>query len=804
MSVYINLNTVTLYKTVKFNKIDSVMFSNKTERDNYFNSIPNTDKLEITDFTDLYEGRSIILPYNYLDLKDYNTMKLHYDDGLGHIEDYYCNVDNYLYISTDACYPIYRIDYFLTYSYMLYNKEIGIITDRRTVAENSLTKNMKADEIAVPRLQYKRHDTYYTLPGDNPKTPYYIVYLNKTKNNNGKLGINCKMQFYIGEDDLNNPYLYDIDTYTIGCYIAIADKDHLDIIIGTEPLEYIEKIVEVDTVINYLHTNDQSDLSVNGYVYLEHDIELGSVNDSHYFSKVNLYDNNKFLDDNAEFTSDMRVNLYPNHKKKILKWQPTTGIVIQGVEFDLKDFDDRDFPHVEGVTNYKYMYSTIYFFNFLGYTFAYPVGYRHEEVNMDFMVKWQSGRNFTYTSEYTNSLAYKELQEYNTQAVKYAKQQAGVQTYYNNKLLQATEQSLDISKQQTLLSWQNQRNSLNTQVGNLTTQHYSFRGGLSDLVSSLLNKVSFGVTGALKGGTNSLSYGVESDVNQNNIQLLRDQRNNLLSQLVLDTRAIENQRLQAQLNTQYQNDTIAIARDNTIANIAISNKYNNSKPNAYYETDFTQFSSYYYTYYIDLSEGNYIEQNIKNRYNVLGTYVGYMEKWKPSVYEGLYFDYIKGSIVNNSNDVSGDIPDDIYIELTLRIEEGIRIWHPSQLAWFGNLIIDNTNLGTAEPYNAYTEEQKTELNTSLEELMYDNLLDKGDCKTSLYSTYPTIATSYIDWLVDNQPWGTTNIPAERQTEIYTYQYILRFDYSVEETQDLIKIADFFTVYEKQWVLPQIV
>ena len=91
---YVNLNTVTLYKTPKFNIIDSVMFSSKTERDNYFNSIPNTDKIEMEEFTDLFEGRSIVLPYNYLDLKEYNTMKLHYNDGLGHIEDYYC----YLYI----------------------------------------------------------------------------------------------------------------------------------------------------------------------------------------------------------------------------------------------------------------------------------------------------------------------------------------------------------------------------------------------------------------------------------------------------------------------------------------------------------------------------------------------------------------------------------------------------------------------------------------------------------------------------------------------------------------------------------
>ena len=806
MSNYVNLNTVTLYKTPKFNVIDSVMFSSVNERDNYFNSIPASDKLEMTEFTDLYEGRSIVLPYNYLDLKEYNTMKLYYNDGLGHTETYYCNVDNYLYISTDACLPVYRIDYFLTFSYMLYNKDITMVTDRRTVSENSITKNMKADAVAVPRLKYTKYPTWYLLPGDNPKTPYYIIYLNKTTNNVGKMGINCKMQIYIGDDSNHSGVMYDIDTYTIGCYVAIADKDHLQNIIGHEPMEYIEKIIEIDTEIKYLSTTDYSNLNSNGYVYLTQDISLSSFgsNDAHYFSKVDFYHEGYGLSDTAGFPRSERINLYPNHKKKILEWQPTTGIVIQGNEFDIKDFNDSDFPTKSNVVyKYDYLYSTIYFFNFLGYTFAYPLGYKHEAVNMDYMIKWQSGRNFEYSSVYSNSLAYKELQEYNTQAVKYAKQQAGVQAYYNNKLLANTKTQIDISKQQSLISYQGQINEINTNVANLSSQYFSGYRALNYAITGTGGTIA-SILG-FKSEVPAITGAIEQEVAENNRDLLNKQRDTLWRQHASNLRSLDAQLEQAQINTQYQNDCLAIARDNTIANIAISNKYNNAKPNAYYETDFTQFSSYYYTFYIDTTAGDEIEQNIKNRYNVLGTYVGYVETWKPRVYEGLYFDYIKGSIIDNSNNVSSGIPNEIYIELISRIEDGVRIWHPNQLVWFGNLLIDNTNLGTPEPYNTYSDELKAELLDEFNREAYFALDDKGLIKQYLHSYFTgLIDPSYINWFVDNMPWGTENIPASRQTKISTYWLNLRYDYSVAETKNIIRNADFLTVYEKQWCLPDIV
>ena len=803
-SPYINLNTVTVYKTPMFNVIDSVMFASKTDRENYFNSIPNTDKIEMTDFTDLFEGRTIVLPYNYLDLKTYNTMKLHYDDGLGHTEDYYCNVDNYLYVSTDACLPIYRIDYFLTFSYMLYNKTIPMITDRRTVAENSLTKNMKADNDAVPKLKYEKHKTYITYEADNVKSPYYIVYLNKTTGGVGKKGINCEIALYLGYDSEENRVKYSIDTYTVGCYVAIADKDHLNSIIGTEPMEYIEKIIETDTYINYLASADQTNLNLNGYTYLTADIELGGANDGHYFSKVAFYDEgDDNLSDNAWFPREDRVNIYPNHKKKILEWQPTRGIVIQGFEFDIKDFDDDDFPNPpELVTRERYLYSTIYLYNFLGYTFAYPLGYKHEAVNMDFMIKWQSGRDFSYSSDYVNSLAYKELQEYNTQAVKYAKQQAGVQTYYNNQLLANYKKQIDISKQQTLLSYQNQANSLATSLANLQEQYYSTSARVNtgySVMGDLKNLLTFNW-----GNSSTMQNIIDYEIANNNVGLYKQQIKNTITAYRQDIKQLNNQYEQMSINTSFQNDCIAIARDNTIANIAISNKYNNAKPNAYYETDYTQFSAYYYTYYIDTTYGDEIEQNIKNHYNVLGTYVGYLENWQPSIYEGLYFDYIKGSVINNSNEISKDIPTEIYIELMTRIEQGVRIWHPSQLAWFGNLTIDNTNLGTPEPYNTYSDSLKAELQANFNIQAYNNLDDKSTVITYLTGYYTgIISASYISWFVNNQPWGTTDIPADRQTDISTYAYFLRWKYSIAETKEVIKQADFLTVYEKQWILPYI-
>jgi hypothetical protein len=404
---------------------------------------------------------------------------------------------------------------------MLYNKDITMVTDRRTVSENNITKNMKADAVAVPRLKYTKYSTWYLLPGDNPKTPYYIVYLNKTTNNVGKMGINCKMQLYIGDDSNHNGVMYDIDTYTIGCYVAIADKDHLQNIIGHEPMEYIEKIIEIDTEIKYLSTTDYSNLNSNGYVYLTQDISLSSFgsNDAHYFSKVDFYHEGYGLTDTAGFPRSERINIYPNHKKKILEWQPTTGIVIQGNEFDIKDFNDSDFPTKSNVVSkYDYLYSTVYFFNFLGYTFAYPLGYKHEAVNMDYMIKWQSGRNFEYSSVYSNSLAYKELQEYNTQAVKYAKQQAGVQAYYNNKLLANTKTQIDISKQQSLISYQGQINEINTNVANLRSQYFSGYRALNYSMTGIGGTVA-AVLG-FKSEIPAITGAIEQEVAENNRDLL--------------------------------------------------------------------------------------------------------------------------------------------------------------------------------------------------------------------------------------------------------------------------------------------
>lgn len=803
---FVNLNTVTLYNTPMFNKIDSVLFSSATARDNYFNSIPSMDKLEITDFTDLYEGRSIVLPYNYLTLKNnrYNIMKLYYNDGEGHTATYYCNVDNYMYLSTEACIPIYRIDYFLTYGYMFYNKNITMFTERRTVAEHNLTKNMKADEIIVPKLKYDKIPTYFKLPGfDDSKIPYYVIFLNKTTGGVGKMGITCKMQFYIGTDSLSQPVLYNIDTYTIGCYVAITDSSHLNSVLANEPLEYIEKIIEVDTPIKYLHTTDQNNLDTNGYVYLTQDISIGATNDEYYFCKVNLVnDGDNYLIDTAGVPRELRINLYPNHKKRILEWQPTKGIVIQGYEFDIKDFDDLDFPTDSSVVRkYDYMYSTIYFFNFLGYTFAYPLGYKHENVNMDYSISWQSGRNFSYSSDYTNSLAYKELRESNNTLAYYTKQQAGLQTYYNNQILANAGKGIDISKNQNLLSYQGQVNNLNTEITTQNMQYLdtSAQNVFSNILSGVKNFVTFNWDAGYQ-------QQKATDIASNNIGLLRYQKSNALTKYFYDNQALENQKEQLQINTTFQNDLLALMRDNTLANISISNKYNNAKPNAYYETDYKQFSSYYYIYYIDTTYGIEIEQNIKNHYNVYGTYVGYIENWVPGTYDGLYFDYIKGSIINNTNEVSQFIPTDVYIELVTRIEEGIRIWKPEYLGWFGNLTQDNTNLGLPEPYYfTIGDDAREDINNRFNEYVYNYYYDKNLTRAQLYTNYGESCYDYIDWLVDSMPFGDNPPSNERKQliDLYCVNLIGTFGYTTSETREKIINADWFTIYEKQYELQQL-
>ena len=715
-NTYTNLSTVTLYKTPMFNETDTTLFASASARDTYFNNIPDTDKIEITDFTPTYEGRQFNLPGNYLDLKKYNTMKLYYNDGLGHTETYYCNVDNYLYVSTNVSTPIYRIDYFLTFGHLLYNKPIDIIVERRTLSNDNINKNMKLDDVSTPRIRYTKHNTsvFEDITNDNSEIGYYVFLNNKsiTGSNSAVKGFQVNFLIPVGLDEHDDTIYYPIDSQTIGCYVVYANKSGLEYILKNENNDYIEKIVGVHFPMVQLSVGED-------YRFVTYDLNIAVDNVSDNGCTVVYMDNilplwvNDYL---ARVYNDKDLpveDITPSDYKKYDDWNPVKNIVIQGNEFDPKDFDDTYLnKNIDDVVTYLPTYkSGLYIFTILGNTYVYPVGYREKFVNIDYAVIFQSGRNFPYTSDYQNTLAYKQLMEYNAQQEQYAIQNANIQTYYQNQLLANQNAQIDVSKNQNMYSYINQINSLNNQYLQLglerTGVNANQAAGIGQkLLSGVSNLVSgnyFGIgTNAIDMGILSSSSGLSKQGIGYNRNLINKTINNLTSVLDLQNQAYSLQQQANTINTRFQCDIIALNRDNTLANIAISNKYNNAQPGAYKETDFTHIMSCYYGSepYVKPYTDYTIINNIKTHYNVYGMYVGYKQTWIPGVYQGHFFDYINGTIINNRNVLSEELNYYIYSQLYSRIQNGIRIWRNDKFnisdsytrmdKSFGNLDADNT------------------------------------------------------------------------------------------------------------------
>lgn len=806
MDNYTNLNTVTLYKTPLFSQTDSVLFENETKRDLYFSSIPNTDKLELTNFTDLYEGRSIVLPYNYLDLKKYNTMKLYYNDDLDHTATYYCNVDNYIYVSTNACVPIYRIDYFLTYGHLLYNKKINMITRRRTVKEDEVNTMMKADSIVVPKLHYDKKESWFNPNNTFPETEYYVIFLNNTNNNNSaKKGIKVNFYLPLGKDSSNNYVKKKISDYTIGSYIVLCKPEYFEEFLTAEPAEYIEQIIQC----NVPESSYKLSLIEQHYIYVTGDIDL---DDFQYFKIANKNEKiikNNILQTYGDFPNN-DVNLYPNHDKKVMKWLPTKGFVVQGQEFDFKDFDEELFPTDSMVVEtFDKNESTLYFYNCFGYTFCFPIGYRGESINKDFMMKWQSAKNFSYVNNYQNSLAYKQLMEQNSQAVINAERTAGVQSYYANLMSENANLQLDVTKSMTTLNYLAQKN-------NLSDNYLQSNQAINQQIieANAQNSWGFNLPGKIGGLFTGKTYQQGSLYNSqqiyrqtqlnNNTNVFNSQSAILQAQRDLQYQSIDIQKQANLLNTQYQCDTASVTRDNAIAMISISNKYNNCKPGAYFQTDYSQYTSYYYIISIEtFNETDFrMVDNIRNHYNVLGIDVGYIEIWKPIVRKGLYFNYICGSILDNSNNLINNLTSEIFVELVQRIEQGIRLWFPDQLYFFGNLTIDNTYTGSPESHYYLSDDDKDNIDNFIKDNMYR--YNKEGLVAQLYANYYSLNDrTYGMRIIKDLPYGDETISADNQTALnafFAYEKNVLLPTSDEAINYVKNIMNNLTVYEKQYCL----
>lgn len=811
---FVNLNKITLYKTPMFNTVDTYLFENATERDNYFNSITSNNKLEIDNFHDLYEGCGITLPYNYLDLKKYNTMKLYYNDSLGHEQTYYCNVDNYLYVSTNACVPIYRIDYFLTYGHLLYGKNISMFMERRTLSENHVTRNDKADDITVPRIRYEKQFVskggikHKHIPEEYPNE--YIVMLNNSVlpgHESFPRSVTVKFCFAIGRDS-NNEYVDEnnFDETTIGCICLQCTREGLDYVLRNENADYIMDIIEIHNWIN-----------AGGPDYNEYGFR--PLNDMYPKPDFVFQFNYDLYNDYTPYAYKplSTDNIYPNNDKKVMSWLNCKGVMVQDFEYDPKDFDDNDLKRLDNVVKYDFEYHAgLYFYSFLGYTYCYPIGYRGEYINISNVIKWKSGKEFSYTTDYTKTLAYKELQEYNTQQTEYAIKNADISSYYAQQLASNQNAQLDISKQQNMISLRSQTNSLNNQIvqnnyqrdllnisktGDKINLVGGIAGAVGDLFTGKIGSAIGGVIGTIGNygiTTASKSINLKS-INANN-DLLSYQIDIAKAQAASQNRLLELQQAANSINARFQCDTIALTRDNTLANIAISNKYNNLRPGSFNGFGFNEISDYVFAEYIDTDDYTDFSQiiNIRTHYNTYGIFRGYIDNWKPGQFEGLYFDYIKGEPVNNSNElIDNTLTTEIYTQLVTRLSNGLRIWNPKVLVTynhetllFGNLMFDNTysNIPSYGNYKGElggpTEEQKL----LYQREWYSQIITQSITSSS-YSTVnitnwnnlytpPSRPTpeegdkyNYLIWLGNGIPFGETPTGTEADDLRWEGRYI---------------------------------
>lgn len=166
--MYHNLSSVTLYNLpIALTRLDNINWG-IVNRDNYFKSI--ADQITFTDFTDLYDGREVLLPINSEIARDhYNYMRFHYENEVGVDKDYYFFVEDWLYISQEVCTPVQLMDTWTTFYNVLNNNQTYFASRLSCKAE----KYHKVDGISAPKYKY--------TPINYDDKSYYAVLLNKSK-----------------------------------------------------------------------------------------------------------------------------------------------------------------------------------------------------------------------------------------------------------------------------------------------------------------------------------------------------------------------------------------------------------------------------------------------------------------------------------------------------------------------------------------------------------------------------------------------------------------------------------------------
>ena len=129
------------------------------------------------------------------------------------------------------------------------------------------------------------------------------------------------------------------------------------------------------------------------------------------------------------------------------------------------------------------------------------------------------------------------------------------------------------------------------------------------------------------------------------------------------------------------------------------------------------------------------------------------------------------------------------------------MWYTETIEWFGDVIIDNTYTGTAEPYlENLTNERKVELTNIVNNKIYNELVNKNDLlEYILVGEFNPAEKTYMNWIVNDLVWGETPIETAKKTRIVNEVNVLdiRFNRDLAKVEARIREWTFLTIYEMQ-------
>ena len=129
------------------------------------------------------------------------------------------------------------------------------------------------------------------------------------------------------------------------------------------------------------------------------------------------------------------------------------------------------------------------------------------------------------------------------------------------------------------------------------------------------------------------------------------------------------------------------------------------------------------------------------------------------------------------------------------------MWYTETIEWFGDVIIDNTYTGSAEPYlENLTNERKVELTNIVNNKIYNELVNKNNLLEYISTgEFNPAEKTYMNWIVNDLVWGETPIESTKRTRIVSEVNLLdiRFNRDLAKVETRIREWTFLTIYEMQ-------